>query len=139
MIIAALDFGKRRIGIAITDPDEVAAYPVATIGRRSLIRDLELIASRLVKLEATHIVVGLPLNMDGTMGPQARAAESFAQHVREATGLAVDMYDERLTSFEADERLKALPRRKRSKPANDAIAAAVILEGWLDSRGPRGG
>jgi putative holliday junction resolvase len=139
MVIAALDLGKRRIGIAMTDPDECGAYPVATIGRRSLARDLESIVSRLGELEAMHVVVGLPLNMDGTMGPQAHAAETFAQQLREATGFTVDMYDERLTSFEADERLKALPRRRRTRQTNDAIAATVILEGWLESRVRRGG
>jgi putative Holliday junction resolvase len=136
MAIAALDFGRRWIGIAVTDGIGLGVYPVGTIERRSLRRDLELICARLTELEVTLVVVGLPLNMDGTAGPQADAVEAFSRQVREASGLAVELFDERLTSFEAEERMKTLPTRRkhRSSHAIDAVAACVILEGWLQSR-----
>lgn len=136
MAIAALDFGRRRIGIAVTDGIGLGVYPAETIERRSLRRDLELICARLAELEVTLVVVGLPLNMDGTMGPQAHAAEAFAGQLREASGLAVELFDERLTSFEAEERMKTIParRKRRGSRAIDAVAACVILEGWLQSR-----
>ena len=74
--------------------------------RRSLKYDLEAIRSRLTERAVSLIVVGLPLNMDGSEGPSARAARAFAEHLGSATGLPVEMFDERLTSFEAEERLR---------------------------------
>lgn len=116
----------------------MGAYPVSTIERRSLARDLEAIRALLAEHEVSRVVVGLPLNMDGTAGPQARAAEEFARQLHDVSGIEVELFDERLTSFEAQERLKALPRRgKRRQRPIDAIAACVILEGWLQSRAQR--
>jgi putative holliday junction resolvase len=135
MAIAALDLGQRRIGIAIVDDEGLAVHPIGALERRSVLRDLELIRARLVEFEVSHVVVGLPLNMDGSAGPAARAAAAFAQRLREASGLPVDLFDERLTSFEAEERLKELSgRRARDKGTVDAVAASIILEGWLNHR-----
>jgi putative Holliday junction resolvase len=138
MQIAGIDFGRKRIGLAISDGQ--GAYPVAVVERRSLERDLDAIRSWLVDREVSLIVVGLPLNMDGTEGPSARAARAFAERVGSATGLPVEMFDERLTSVEAEERLRETSGSRRSitvarkKAARDAVAAAVILEGWLEGR-----
>ena len=138
MIVAGIDFGNRRIGLAISNPDQLSAYPVETIERgRSLRADLETLRARLMALEVRRVVVGLPLNMDGTVGPQARAAQLFAHRLEEATGIPVELCDERLSSFEAEERLKGIPvRRNRRKLAIDAVAASVILETWLRSQKP---
>jgi putative pre-16S rRNA nuclease len=138
MIIAGIDFGNRRIGLAVSNPDQLSAYPVATIERgRSLVVDLTTLRTRLTALEVRRVVVGLPLNMDGTVGPQARAAQVFARRLEEATGIPVELCDERLSSFEAEQRLKALPvRRNRRKLAIDAVAASVTLETWLRSHKP---
>ena len=139
MAIAALDLGRRRIGVALATGG-AAAYPVGTIERRSLVKDLEAIGAMLRARDVEQIVVGLPLNMDGSVGPQARAAQDFARQLEAAIGLPVALYDERLTSFEAEERLsenrlRASPRKaRRKKAAVDALAAAIILEGWLQSR-----
>ena len=143
MPIAGVDFGRKRIGLAITDSQ--GAYPIGTIERRSLKYDLDAISSRLADRKVSLIVVGLPLNMDGTEGPSARAARAFAERLGTATGLPVEMFDERLTSVEADERLREASNSRTSKGAarksaarkkatRDAVAAAVILEGWLESR-----
>ena len=138
MAIAGIDFGRKRIGIAISDG--LTAYPIETMERRSLKYDLEAIRARLAERDASLIVVGLPLNMDGTEGPSARAARAFGEQLGLATGLPVQMFDERLTSIEADERLREAWASRRSKgtarkkAARDAVAAAVILEGWLESR-----
>jgi putative Holliday junction resolvase len=135
MAIAALDLGKRRIGIAIADDAGLAVHPIGALDRRSVVRDLELIRARLVEFDVLHVVVGLPLNMDGSAGPAARAAEAFADRLHEACGLPVDLFDERLTSFEAEERLKELSGRgARDKGTVDAVAASIILEGWLNHR-----
>ena len=138
MPIAGVDFGRKRIGLAITDGQ--GAYPIGTIERRSLKYDLDAISSRLADRKVSLIVVGLPLNMDGTEGPSARAARAFAEHLGLAAGLPVEMFDERLTSVEAEERLREASGSRtskgaaRKKAARDAMAAAVILEGWLESR-----
>jgi putative holliday junction resolvase len=135
MAIAGIDFGRKRIGLAVSDGQ--AAYPIGVMERRSLKYDLDAIRSRLADREVSLIVVGLPLNVDGTEGPSARAARAFAEHLGSATGLPVEMFDERLTSVEADERLREAASSRtskgaaRRKAARDAVAAAVILEGWL--------
>ncbi len=138
MAIAALDVGRRRIGVAIAeDAGSIAAYPIGTIERRSLVKDIESIGILFRSRDVRQIVVGLPLNMDGSVGRQARAAQDFARHLEAAIGLPVSLYDERLSSFEAEERLRESPRKTRhSKAAIDAVAAAVILEGWLQASRP---
>jgi putative Holliday junction resolvase len=138
MLVAGIDFGNRRIGLALSHPDQLSAYPVETIERgRSLAIDLATLRTRLTALEVRRVVVGLPLNMDGTVGPQARAAQVFARRLEEATGIPVELCDERLSSFEAEERMKGLPvRSNRRKLAIDAVAASVILETWLRSQKP---
>ena len=134
MAIAALDVGRRRIGVAIAEAGSSAAYPIGAITRRSLARDFEAIGTLLRSRDVKQVVVGLPLNMDGSVGPQAHAVQDFARRLEAAIGLPVSLYDERLSSFEAEERLKESPRKTRhSKTAIDAVAAAVILEGWLQA------
>jgi putative Holliday junction resolvase len=134
MAAAALDFGRRRIGVAVTDAAAMGAHPLGVVERRSIKRDLEALAAMLRDREITTFVVGLPLNMNGSEGPAAHAARAFADRVAEAFGVKVEMFDERLTSIEAEERLKGMPvKRGARKPAIDAIAAAVILEGWIES------
>jgi putative holliday junction resolvase len=114
--------------------DGRAAYPLGIIERRSSTSDLKEIRARLAERRVSLIVVGLPLNMDGTEGPSARATRAFAEHLGKATGLPVEMFDERLTTFEAKERLRETSASRRAKrAARDAVAAAVILEGWLNS------
>ena len=135
MSIAALDLGRRRIGVAVTDAAAMGAHPVGVVERRSIARDLEVIAAMLRDREVTTFVVGLPLNMDGSEGPAARSARRFADQLAAELKVQVEMFDERLTSFEAEERLKGMPVKKGArKPAIDAIAATVILEGWMQSR-----
>jgi putative pre-16S rRNA nuclease len=139
MAVAAIDFGTRKIGIAVTDAAGLLAHPLAILERRSIAADIDNI-SRILKSRAIdRVVVGLPLNMDATEGPMARAARAFAERLRHTTGLAVELHDERLTSFEARDRVAQLKRRarKNKKRMIDAIAAAVILESWLERNRPR--
>jgi putative holliday junction resolvase len=133
MIIAAIDYGRRRLGIAAGESSGIVAYPVGVIQRRSLKRDLAALNERLREMEARRVIVGLPLNMDGTIGPAARAAEQFAEHLRDMTGLEVELHDERLSTFEAEERLKAASKHGRRRAMVDAVAAVVILESWLEA------
>jgi putative Holliday junction resolvase len=133
MIIAAVDYGRRRIGIAATGVHGVV-FPAAVIEQRSRKLSLEAVGRRLAELGAERVIVGWPLNMDGSAGVQAVAAEKFAAELRLTTGLIVDLFDERLSSYEAQERLRAAPAQiKRGKPL-DAVAACVILESWVQSQ-----
>lgn len=136
-MVVALDLGRRRIGVALSDAEGMGAYPLGTIERSSLKRDLDALNAMLQGRHLETIVVGLPVNMDGSEGAPARAARTYGERVAEALKVKVEMFDERLTSFEAEERLKAMPVRRGSKRAAnsiDAIAATVILEGWLQAR-----
>ena len=139
-MIAALDVGRRRIGVAIAEQTaSSAAYPIGAIARRSLAKDFEAIGALLRSRDVKQIVVGLPLNMDGSVGPQARAVQDFARRLEAALGVPVSLYDERLSSFEAEERLRGSSRKtRRRKTTIDAVAAAVILEGWLQASRPSG-
>lgn len=135
MATVALDLGQRRIGIAVTDAAGIAAHPLGVVERRSLKRDLEALAAMLRDRDVTTLIVGLPLNMDGSEGAGARSARRFAEQLTQTLGTTVEMFDERLTSFEAEERLKGTSVRRGSKKAAiDAVAAVVILETWLQSR-----
>jgi putative holliday junction resolvase len=136
--IAALDLGRRRIGVAVTDAASMGAHPLGIVERRALEHDLDAIAAMLRDRNIGTIVVGLPLNMDGSEGPAARGARKFAASVAEALGVEAEMFDERLTSFEARERLTEMPVRKGTRKSGlDALAAVVILEGWMQENPDR--
>jgi putative holliday junction resolvase len=135
MAIAALDLGKKRIGLAVTDDSETRVFPIGALERKGSRFDFAAIARRLHDYTVSRFVVGLPLNMDGSEGSAARSARTFAERLGAALNVPVHLFDERLTSFEAEDRLKGadVPRRSQ-KGAIDAVAAAVILEGWLAMR-----
>ncbi len=124
----------------MTDAAKMGAHPVGAVERSSFVRDVAALSAMLRGRSVTTIVVGLPLNMDGSEGPAARSARTFAQRIAESMNVEVEMFDERLTSFEAEERLKGMPvKRGARKPAIDAIAATVILEGWLQAQAEKSG
>jgi len=134
MTIAALDLGRRRIGVAVTDAASMGAYPVGIVERRALKKDLAAIAAMIRERGVSTIIVGLPLNMNGSEGPAARGARRFAASIADALGVTVEMFDERLTSFEARERLAEMGARKGARKTGlDALAAVVILEGWMQA------
>jgi putative Holliday junction resolvase len=131
-----IDFGKRRIGIALGDPDERIASPAGTLDATGSVPDD---ARRVLRWAAEHdaagIVIGLPLNMDGSVGPQAKLSQDFAECLRRLGDLPVKMWDERLSSFQADELMDAAGlSRARQKECRDALAAHVILQSFLDAR-----
>ena len=134
MAIVAIDFGSRRIGLAIAESPSSAAYPIGTLKRTSLPEDLKQVARAIDGREVTQLVVGLPLNMDGKEGPIARAARKFGAQLSAHLNLPVDYADERLTSVEARERLSGEGGMRGKKDAVDALAAAIILEDWLTAR-----
>jgi len=134
MAIAALDLGRRRIGVAVTDAASMGAHPVGIVERRALKHDLNAIAAMLRDRHVSTIVVGLPLNMDGSEGPAAISARKFAAHLADALDVTVEMFDERLTSFEARDRLSDMEAKKGARKRGiDALAAVVILESWTQA------
>ncbi len=131
-----VDLGRVRIGLAVADDVLRTARAVTTVTRRGEREDLAAIAAIARDYEVTRAVLGLPLNMDGTEGASARYARGFAPRLEAALGVPVALFDERLSSFEAETRLR--DRGISSKDRRglvDAEAAAVILQGWLDGGG----
>lgn len=138
MPIAALDLGRRRIGVAVTDAASMGPHPVGIVERRALKDDLQAIGTMLRDRDVSAIIVGLPLNMDGSEGPAARGARRFAEQLAAGLGVNVELFDERLTSFEARERLADMQARKGARKTGlDALAAVVILEGWMQAHPER--
>ena len=130
-----IDLGRARIGLALADDVLRTARPLRAVERRGEETDLGAISEVAREYEVTRAVMGLPLNMDGTEGPSARLARSFAPVLSQALGVPVDLFDERLSTFEAEDRLRSRGVTAREmKALVDAEAAAVILQGWLDGR-----
>ncbi len=130
-----LDYGERRIGVAVSDPLGVMASAVQTLERVSWKADLKRISDLARQHEARRIVVGLPLEMDGTRGERVRIAEVFMTRVRAATGLPVVPWDERLTTVQAERSLlEGDVSRARRREVIDQVAAVILLQAYLDSR-----
>jgi len=135
--VIGIDLGTRRIGVAVTDGLGLTAQPHATIARHGGQRDLDEIAAVVRAFDAERVVLGLPLSPDGEVGRAARSAETFAGRLRAALGIPVELVDESFSTVEAEEvLLRADLSRKRRKQVVDRLAAAVILQRWLDRRPP---
>jgi putative Holliday junction resolvase len=133
--ILGLDLGSKRIGLALSDVEFDIALPEGTLERKGLARDLAALRRLVEERGVTRIVVGLPIRMNGRRGPEAVAAEAFAQAVAEATGLPVEMQDERWTTVEAQRALHATGHGARESRAHvDAVAASLLLRAYLDRR-----
>jgi putative Holliday junction resolvase len=134
--VLGIDLGVRRIGLAISDEERRLAFPAGRLERSALARDLEALRALAAERGATRIVVGLPLHLDGREGVGARAARDFARALGEATALPVELLDERLTTAEAQRALAQAPSKARRgrKQVIDAMAATLLLRGWLDAQ-----
>ena len=134
MRILALDVGDRRLGVAVSDPLGMWARPLTVITRRSREQDFQAIA-RLVKEQgAARVVVGHPVTMSGEVGPQARRVERYAAALAERLGVPVVLWDERLSTAEAERLLRESGESSRQYRGRlDAVAAAVILQSYLDA------
>jgi len=135
MRILGIDYGRRRVGLAISDEAQFLARPLDPYFRtHSRKKDLESLAQIARELEAGRMVIGLPLNMDGTRGEMALEVEAFAEELRQTADVAVIVSDERLTSVEAERvLLEGNVKRKDRKLLRDGLAATLILQGYLDS------
>ena len=132
--VIGLDIGDVRIGVAVSDPSGLIATPVEVIRRVGWGPDVKKIQALCERFDTRHVVSGLPLNMDGTEGFQAQKARLFCEQLTKA-GLSVSFQDERLTTVEAEDALIADGmRREERRQKVDMVAAALILQQWLDGR-----
>lgn len=134
-----LDVGERRVGVAISDPTGTVVRPLQTLVRGSREEDVAAIAALVDEHDVELIVVGQPLSLDGTEGPQAQRIARYALMLDEHLSVPIASWDERFTTVVAEEILsqsrgKKKRRRARTKGQVDAVAAAVILQSYLDSR-----
>ncbi len=136
MRILSLDIGKKKIGVAVSDPLGLTAQGLEVIRRQNLKKDLQRIGQLLAEYEVEEIIVGLPRNMDGTLGEKAQEILDFKEKLnRVAGGITVTAWDERLTTAAAQRTLlEADVSRKGRKKVVDKLAAVFILEGYLRYR-----
>ncbi len=139
-VIIGIDYGRRRVGLAVSDPTGTLASAVGTHRTPEDGSAVDAIARLAVERDAAAVVVGLPLTEKGEAGELAELARAFADRIREATGLPVHLLDERYSSREASAWLNMGGRRRRPKGSIDAVAAEIILQRYLDARpGPKDG
>ena len=135
MAIMALDVGSKRIGIAVSDPGETFALPVAVLERTNLETDLERIGELAREYSASELVVGDPLRLSGERGIAAQNIDRFVEKLAKAYGGPIHRIDERLTTAQAERTLIAADvRRAKRKTVVDKMAAALILESFLAAR-----
>jgi putative Holliday junction resolvase len=133
MRILGLDFGDKRIGVAVSDEMGWSAQAIKTINRRSAVEDVKQIKEIAEEYEADEIIVGLPVNMNGTLGTGVEKVNNFISLLKEHIVVPINTWDERLSTVAAERNLidAGLSRKKR-KDVIDMLAASVILQGYLD-------
>lgn len=131
--LAGIDLGTRTIGLAVSDAGLSFAHPRPVIARKKFTQDAQALLSALEKERAAAVVVGLPVNMDGSEGPRAQATRAFVRNMERLTALPFVYWDERLSTVAAERALISMDvsRRKRDERI-DSAAAAFILQGALD-------
>lgn len=128
-----LDVGTKTVGLAVSDIQRMIASPLETIQRQKFTLDAQAILSLANKREVIGFVIGLPRNMDGTLGPRAQSIRSFAYHFSQLTPLPIFLFDERLSTAAVKRTmLEADLSRKRQAEVVDKMAASYILQGVLD-------
>lgn len=137
--VLGLDLGQVRIGLALSDALGLTAQPLGSLRRVGLRADLASLAKLVAEHEVARVVVGLPLLMSGSVGAAATSAQAFAERLRgRLPGIDVKMWDERLTTVEAERLLvDADVRRSKRKLVRDTLAAVLILQNYLDAGAPR--
>ena len=128
-----LDVGDKRIGVAVSDPTGVLASPNTIIERKGESQDVETITNIAARYAVKQIIIGLPISLDGSIGEQAEKVHVFAGHLVKHTDIPIEFRDERMTTVSA-KRLLQEGRNKKGKQADDAAAAAVLLQAYLDEK-----
>ncbi len=136
--LMGLDLGTKTIGVAISDALRMTASPVETIRRTKFTADAERLLVLIAQNTVTGIVVGLPLNMDGSEGPRAQSTRAFVRNLRQKTDLPIVFWDERLSTMAVTRTMiEADLSRARQAEVVDKLAASYILQGALDRLRPR--
>ncbi|MCU0724026.1 MAG: Holliday junction resolvase RuvX [Planctomycetes bacterium] len=137
--VLGVDFGLRRVGLAVSDPTGTIVSPAGVLEVSSDAEAVEAVRRAAEEKEAREIVVGVPYNMDGSLGDMGARASAFAGRLAETAGLPVHRWDERLTTLQAERALRGsgMSRRKRDSK-KDAMSAHFILQSFLDARSARG-
>lgn len=131
--LAGLDLGTKTIGVAVTDVMQTVSTPLETIKRTKFTLDAEALLAICAKRDIAGLVLGLPLNMDGTEGPRVQSTRAFARNLSRLTPLPITFWDERLSTVAAERALlEADTSRKRRGEVIDHVAAGFILQGALD-------
>ena len=134
--LIGLDLGTKTIGVAASDPDRRVAAPVETIARKRFNLDAPRILALAAERRAIGLVLGLPINMDGSEGPRAQSTRAFARNLAQLTELPIALWDERLSTAAVErEMIAADLTRQRRGEIIDRVAAAYILQGFLDFLG----
>jgi len=136
MKVLALDFGMKRMGFAVGNTDLRTATPIAPMVRQNEQQDTMYIQNLVDEYDIAKIIIGYPLNMDGSKSDFTLQVENFARQIKERFAIETEFVDERLTSFEADEMLKEFqPDYKKRKKVLDSVSALVILRSYMESVG----
>ena len=133
--ILGVDFGDQRTGLAVSDLLGMLANGIGYVNSNYMPKTVELVAEKAKEYGVAKIVVGLPVNMNGTYGPRAEHAKEFADALGAATGLPVEMFDERCSTMAAHQILNFTDTRgKKRKAAIDTLSAQIILQNYLDAK-----
>lgn len=131
--VLCVDYGTVRIGLAVSDPLGSTVQPLEVVAAGET--SVETIVDRAKAYEVTEIVVGLPVRTDGTTGPEAEAVQAFARRLEDAAGVPVRLWDERLSSVEAERVMRSAGVDARAQRGSvDKVAAAIVLQSYLESR-----
>ena len=138
--VLGVDFGEARIGLALSDPTRTLATPLTTLHEKDKGQQIRRVAALAAEHEVATVVVGMPYQLDGSVGPMAELAERFAARLEREVGVPVVRWDERFSSVAAEDALRTADggRRRRGKQDKgriDQAAAAVLLQEWIDGPG----
>jgi putative Holliday junction resolvase len=132
--IMAIDFGTRRIGLAVSDPLGITAQGLPTIDTREIKNVFSHIQNIAREKNVEKIVVGMPRNMDGSIGPKGKEVQEFIRKLKMKTGLEVETWDERLTSVQSQKSMRQMGVSQKKKGTVDRIAATLILQSYLEGQ-----
>ena len=134
--ILGIDFGERRIGLAVSDTLGITAQGLPTLDTRKTKDIFAYIENIIKEKDVTKVIVGMPKNMNGTIGPKGREVEKFIQELIKRTQMEVIPWDERLTSVQSLKAMREMGTKQKHKEVTDRIAATLILQSYLDSTRP---
>jgi putative Holliday junction resolvase len=134
--LIGLDVGDKRIGVAISDPTCTISSPLPAINRNTLEKDIKLVLDIAETHNARTIVVGLPISLNGSIGPQAKKIKSFIKDLARSSTIPIESQDERFSTLEAERLLRESGHQpSRNRGLTDSASAAVILQSYIDSQG----